>query len=150
MLHTQLILHACQEKVRLLFSRPRWPRTGLPHGDRYVGFLFQVVAIATRFVVVVVQSIGFQLTHMAIGFSFAVYRREGLGGHYLCGKSPASSEEPGVDNLDVDYTFFDQQVWPDIAKRVPAFENIKVFLSFNYHDHQLMPINALSFTIGNS
>ena len=56
----------------------------------------------------------------------SVYRREGLGGHYLAGKSPAPTEEPGITNLDVDYTFFDQQVWPDIANRVPGFENIKV------------------------
>lgn len=46
----------------------------------------------------------------------------------MAGKSPAAHEEPGVENLDVDYTFFDQHVWPDIAKRVPAFENIKVFI----------------------
>lgn len=56
-------------------------------------------------------------------------RREGLGGHYIAGKSPTANEEPGVANLDVDYTFFDQQVWPDIASRVPGFENIKVFIN---------------------
>ena len=57
-------------------------------------------------------------------------RREGLGGHYIAGKSPTALEEPGTSNLDVDYTFFDQQVWPDIANRVPAFQNIKVIILF--------------------
>jgi hypothetical protein len=55
------------------------------------------------------------------------FRREGLGGHYIAGKSPSANEEPGTANLDVDYTFFDQQVWPNVAQRVPGFENIKVF-----------------------
>ena len=31
-------------------------------------------------------------------------------------------------NLDVDYAFFNQQVWPDIAQLVPSFENIKVVI----------------------
>jgi len=56
------------------------------------------------------------------------HRREGLGGHFIAGKSPTALEEPGISSLDVDYTFFDQQVWPDIASRVPAFQNIKVAL----------------------
>lgn len=54
------------------------------------------------------------------------FRREGLGGHYLCGRSPPEDREPPVNNLDVDYTFFEEEVWPTIAKRVPAFENLKV------------------------
>ena len=59
---------------------------------------------------------------------FWQFRREGLGGHYIAGKSPTANEEPGIANLDVDYTFFDQQVWPDVAHRVPGFENIKVLV----------------------
>lgn len=65
------------------------------------------------------------------------FRREGLGGHFIAGKSPAANEEPGIANLDVDYTFFDQQVWPDIAQRVPGFENIKVFLPQKSYPNRL-------------
>lgn len=53
-------------------------------------------------------------------------RHEGLGGLYVCGQSPPEDCEPPVDNLDVDYTFFEEEVWPTIAKRVPAFEHLKV------------------------
>ena len=55
------------------------------------------------------------------------FRREGLGGNYLCGRSPLSeADEPDVTNNDVDYDFFDENVWPVIAHRVKAFEKIKV------------------------
>ncbi len=56
----------------------------------------------------------------------AYFRREGYGGHYLCGMSPDESEEPAVDNLEVDHDFFLDRVWPIIAKRASAFENLKV------------------------
>lgn len=75
------------------------------------------------------------------------FRREGLGGHYIAGKSPIESEEPGIANLDVDYTFFDQQVWPDIARRVPSFENIKLKSAWaGYYDYNTLDQNAI---IGN-
>lgn len=35
-------------------------------------------------------------------------------------------EEPSVENLDVDYEFFNEKIWPRLAHRVPVFENIKV------------------------
>lgn len=53
-------------------------------------------------------------------------RREGLGGNFICGRAPAPEEEPDVDNLDVDYSFFDTNVHPMLASRVPAFEAIKL------------------------
>lgn len=54
------------------------------------------------------------------------FRRDGLGGNYIAGRSPAADEEPACDNLDVDYNFFDTHIWPVLAKRVPSFENLKV------------------------
>lgn len=53
-------------------------------------------------------------------------RREGLANHYLAGQSPPLTDEPNTETLDVDYTYFDNIVWPNIANRVPGFENIKV------------------------
>lgn len=44
----------------------------------------------------------------------------------MAGRSPSLEEEPTVDNLDVDYNYFDTHVWPQLAERVPAFESIKV------------------------
>lgn len=53
-------------------------------------------------------------------------RRDGLAGLYLCGQSPPEDREPPVDNLDVDYTFFEEEVHPAIAKRVPTLKNLKL------------------------
>lgn len=58
--------------------------------------------------------------------SFTFLRREGLGGHYIAGRSPTLEEEPSCDNLDVDEGFFERNIWPEIAHRVKSFENLKV------------------------
>jgi len=55
------------------------------------------------------------------------FRREGLGGNYLCGQSPTEEQEPRDTDLDkVDMDWFDEMVWPVLAQRVPAFESLKV------------------------
>ncbi|KAF6214497.1 hypothetical protein GE061_009240 [Apolygus lucorum] len=71
----------------------------------------------------------------------AYVRREGVGGNYLCGISPGDEEqEPSCDNMDVDYEFFENKLWPIIAHRVPAFEKAKLknawsgFYDFNSFD----------------
>lgn len=67
-------------------------------------------------------------------------RREGLGGNFICGKSPLFEDEPDVSNLEVDYSFFEREIWPVLANRVKAFENIKVvgawagYYDYNYFD----------------
>lgn len=40
--------------------------------------------------------------------------------------SPYQEEEPDPGNLEVDYDFFQEKVWPRLARRVPAFEALKV------------------------
>lgn len=68
------------------------------------------------------------------------FRCDGLGGNYLCGRSPTLEDEPDTSNMDVDYDFFEAQVWPSLAHRVPAFESVKVqsawsgFYEFNTFD----------------
>lgn len=63
---------------------------------------------------------------MTIDPSGAYFRREGLNNIYICGLSPEEDDEPSIDNLDVDPKFFDEKIWPKLANRVPAFENLKV------------------------
>ncbi|XP_055547441.1 FAD-dependent oxidoreductase domain-containing protein 1 [Wyeomyia smithii] len=65
-------------------------------------------------------------TPLTIDPTGTYFRRDGLGGNYLGGKSPSPEEEPVTDNLEVDYSYFDSKVWPDLARLVPAFEAIKV------------------------
>lgn len=71
-------------------------------------------------------------------------RREGLGGKYICGRSPSPGEEPDIKNLEVDYNFFDNSVWPVIAQRIPVFECIKVSSAWaGYYDYNTLDQNAL-------
>lgn len=65
-------------------------------------------------------------TPLTIDPSNVYFRRDGLGGQFLCGRSPAADQEPSVDNLDVEHEFFEREIWPTLAHRVPAFECLKV------------------------
>jgi len=77
---------------------------------------------------------------MVIDTTGLYFRREGLGGLYLVGMSPHPDEEPPTDNLDVDYDYFYDKIWPLLASRVPAFESCKVknawagYYDYNYFD----------------
>ena len=72
---------------------------------------------------------------MLIDPSGAYVRREGYGGHFLCGRSPASmEEEPDIDDLIVDEEFFHEKVWPVLANRVPAFNKLKVCTNDTIHN----------------
>jgi FAD-dependent oxidoreductase domain-containing protein 1 len=64
---------------------------------------------------------------------------------FLCGKSPEASQEPPIANLgDIDHAFFEQEVWPHLAARVPAFESIKVVNAWaGYYDYNTLDQNAV-------
>jgi sarcosine oxidase len=64
---------------------------------------------------------------------------------FLCGKSPAAHEEPPIGDLDaIDHAFFDAQVWPALAARVPAFESLKVVNAWaGYYDYNTLDRNAV-------
>jgi sarcosine oxidase len=65
-------------------------------------------------------------------------RPEGL--HFLTGLSPALSEEPHDMDWEVDYSWFEERIWPLLAERVPVFETTKVInawvghYDYNAHD----------------
>lgn len=61
-------------------------------------------------------------------------RREGLGGNFVCGKFVTDFEEPEPSNLDVDYGFFEHLIWPVLAKRVKAFERLKIVGAWAYYE----------------
>ncbi|XP_068241917.1 FAD-dependent oxidoreductase domain-containing protein 1-like [Palaemon carinicauda] len=72
------------------------------------------------------------------------FRREGLGGMYLCGQSPKDHEEPPINDLEVDEDYFQNCVWPAIAHRVPAFENAKLQSSWaGYYDYNTFDQNGI-------
>eukprot|EP01037_Dinobryon_pediforme_P012293 gene12293-12379_t len=48
------------------------------------------------------------------------------GQFYIAGNSPKHNEaDPDDLPLDVDYSQFEETIWPALAERIPAFENIK-------------------------
>jgi FAD-dependent oxidoreductase domain-containing protein 1 len=66
-------------------------------------------------------------TPLVVDPSGVYFRREGLSGCYIGGRSPETIlKEPPIGNLDVDYEYFDTDVWPHLAHRVPKFEAVKV------------------------
>lgn len=77
---------------------------------------------------------------MVIDHTGAYFRRDGLGGSFICGRSPDFDAEPPTTDLEVDHNYFDEHVWPRIANRVPAFNSVKVqsawsgFYEYNFYD----------------
>ncbi|XP_060536227.1 FAD-dependent oxidoreductase domain-containing protein 1-like [Cylas formicarius] len=65
-------------------------------------------------------------TPMTIDHTGAYFRRDGLGPCFIGGMSPEPHEEPETNNLDVNYEYFNEKVWPILANRVPAFNAVKV------------------------
>uniref|UniRef100_A0A4W3GWU1 FAD-dependent oxidoreductase domain-containing protein 1 n=1 Tax=Callorhinchus milii TaxID=7868 RepID=A0A4W3GWU1_CALMI len=74
----------------------------------------------------------------------AYFRREGLGGNYVGGISPTEEDEPDPSDLEVDYDFFQEKVWPHLAHRVPAFQTLKVKSAWaGYYDYNTFDQNAI-------
>ncbi len=48
------------------------------------------------------------------------------GKFFICGISPPPEEDPDCLDLEVDHDWFEDRLWPLLARRVPAFERIKV------------------------
>ncbi len=47
------------------------------------------------------------------------------GDMFICGVSPPPWNDPRATDFDVDYTLFEEIIWPALADRVPAFEEIR-------------------------
>lgn len=68
---------------------------------------------------------------MVVDCTGIYFRREGLGGKFIAGFSPAEEiEPPKSNNNEVDCSFFDQAILPTLTRRVPAFNNVKVSIPF--------------------
>ncbi|XP_060084218.1 FAD-dependent oxidoreductase domain-containing protein 1-like [Ylistrum balloti] len=81
---------------------------------------------------------------LVVDTSGMYFRPEGLGGHFLLGGSPYEDKEPDASNLEVDYNFFEEEVWPPLAHRVPSFEKLKVKSAWaGYYDHNTFDQNLV-------
>ncbi|NWR97382.1 FXRD1 protein, partial [Motacilla alba] len=79
-----------------------------------------------------------------IDTSGAYFRPDGAAGNYLGGMSPPEEEEPDPSDLSVDHDYFQQQIWPRLARRVPAFESLRVRGSWaGYYDYNTFDQNGV-------
>ena len=113
---------------------PRWPALELPVEPR------------KRFVYVIdcrEATEALRQAPLTVDPSGVWFRPEGRV--FLCGKSPEDNEEPPAADLDdIDHAFFEQQVWPQLAARVPAFESVKVINAWaGYYDYNTLDQNAV-------
>ncbi|KAG8305504.1 FAD-dependent oxidoreductase domain-containing protein 1 [Homalodisca vitripennis] len=71
------------------------------------------------------------------------FLREGTSDNYLCGRSPDAEDEPSCENLEVDYDYFNEKIWPTLANRVPVFESLKIPLRSMHHRSEMQrnPMN---------
>jgi FAD-dependent oxidoreductase domain-containing protein 1 len=83
-------------------------------------------------------------TPLTIDPTGTYFRRDGLGGNYIGGRSPSFENEPICDNLDVDFNYFDTDVWPNLAQRVPAFSGVKVHNAWaGYYEYNTFDENGI-------
>jgi len=65
-------------------------------------------------------------------------------GKFIGGVSPGAEEDPDCFDLEVDYTWFDERVWPKLAARVEAFEAIKMAGAWaGHYDYNTVDQNAV-------
>jgi len=65
-------------------------------------------------------------------------------GKFVGGVSPGADEDPDCFDLEVDYRWFDERVWPKLAARVQAFEAIKMAGAWaGHYDYNTVDQNAV-------
>jgi glycine/D-amino acid oxidase-like deaminating enzyme len=63
---------------------------------------------------------------------------------YLCGVSPPEDADPRAEDFDVDYALFDDVVWPALARRIPAMEELKLQRAWaGHYDFNTLDQNAI-------
>jgi glycine/D-amino acid oxidase-like deaminating enzyme len=48
------------------------------------------------------------------------------GRNFIWGYTPTEAEEPAVKDWEMDFSWFEEKIWPLAAERVPAFEAVKL------------------------
>jgi glycine/D-amino acid oxidase-like deaminating enzyme len=79
---------------------------------------------------------------LVIDVSGAYVRTE--GDSYVCGISPPAAEDPDSDDFDVLWPQFEDVLWPALAHRIPAFENIRTGRAWaGHYDLNIFDHNAI-------
>jgi FAD-dependent oxidoreductase domain-containing protein 1 len=88
-------------------------------------------------------------TPLVVDPSGVYFRPEGRGaGRFICGVSPPEENDPDCDVStdhgraalsEVDYSLFEDIIWPVLGNRVPAFEELKVISSWaGFYDYNTL------------
>eukprot|EP00118_Oscarella_pearsei_P011470 m.77450 g.77450 ORF g.77450 m.77450 type:complete len:427 (+) comp36032_c0_seq9:855-2135(+) len=73
-----------------------------------------------------------------------VYFRWERQGFFLSGKSPSEEQDKDGAELEIEHEFFDEEIWPCLAHRVPAFEALKVENPWaGYYDYNTFDQNGI-------
>ena len=63
---------------------------------------------------------------------------------YICGVSPPEDADARATDFDVDYSLFEEVVWPMLAHRVPAMEELKLQRAWaGHYDYNTLDQNAV-------
>jgi FAD-dependent oxidoreductase domain-containing protein 1 len=63
---------------------------------------------------------------------------------HICGVSPPEESDPRAKDFEVDYSQFDEVVWPILAHRVPAMEALKLQRAWaGHYDYNTLDQNAI-------
>lgn len=66
------------------------------------------------------------------------------GASFICGVAPPDEHDPDCLDFDVDYSLFEETIWPTLAERVPAFEAIKLARAWvGHYDYNTVDQNAI-------
>lgn len=66
------------------------------------------------------------------------------GASYICGVSPPEDADPDCLDFEIDYSLFEDTIWPTLAQRVPAFEAIKLARAWaGHYDYNTLDQNAI-------
>ena len=66
------------------------------------------------------------------------------GRNFLAGLSPEEHQEPDTLDWEVDHRWFEENIWPALAERVPLFEAIKVISAWvGHYDYNALNQNAV-------
>ena len=67
------------------------------------------------------------------------------GAYQICGAPPAEDNDPDADgDFEVDWSIFEEGIWPHLAHRIPAMEELKVVRAWaGHYEMNLLDHNAV-------